>query len=392
METIKLEKSGNFMWVTDLKTNTTTRFPAKDTYYAFENKDKVLVLTWDKNNGETYHRYNVSELVDLDEELWVSFSALDTFLASNLGFNGGGGTSGTTQNLSETLDNGNATGGFNVLINDADAIELENTSSLKKGTYNFGGNGGISRICSNQYEDMWQNGFRHVFDQSGFIRHSTNCFSVIPDETFDDTLRFGVGSLWTLDDGTTYRCTDNTTGAAVWELYYSSASKYKVYTALSGLQSGGSNPISITSGNLTIGVTYLIKSGGAGGDFINVGAPNNDPNTSFVAIDTTPDSWGTRSLEYNTGALTVTALENTIGNIWFTYTNAGEYKCNSDGLFTSGKTVIFLGPGRITTAVAILGTTVGSTSGITIYSRNTSNNGVDGLISSMPIEIRVYNK
>lgn len=122
------------------------------------------------------------------------------------------------QTLAEVLIEGNETDGENIVINNADAIELENTSLLKKGTYNFGGNGGISRICSNNYEDMWQNGFRHVFDQSGFIRNSTNCFDIIPDETFDDTLRFKVGSIWTLDNGTSYVCIDSTTGAAEWEL------------------------------------------------------------------------------------------------------------------------------------------------------------------------------
>jgi hypothetical protein len=129
---------------------------------------------------------------------------------------GGGGGS---QTLAQTLDLGNSTGGENILINTADAIELENTSSLQKGTYNFGGNGGISRICSNQYEDMWQNGFRHVFDQSGFIRNSSNGFDIVPDSSFDVTLRFKVGSFWSLDNGTTYICTDATEGAAVWELY-----------------------------------------------------------------------------------------------------------------------------------------------------------------------------
>jgi hypothetical protein len=133
----------------------------------------------------------------------------------NITTGGGGGN----QTLAQTLVLGNATGGENILINDADAIELENTSLLKKGTYDFGGAGGISRICSNQYEDMWQSGFRHVFDQSGFIRHSTNCFDVIPDSSFDNTLRFKIDSLWTLDDGTTYKCTDASTGAAVWEIY-----------------------------------------------------------------------------------------------------------------------------------------------------------------------------
>jgi hypothetical protein len=130
---------------------------------------------------------------------------------------GGGG--GGSQTLAQTLDLGNETGGENIIINTADAIELENTSLLKKGTYDFGGNGGISRICSNQYEDMWQNGFRHVFDQSGFIRNSSNGFDAVPDSSFDVTLRFKVGSFWSLDNGTTYICTDNTEGAAEWELY-----------------------------------------------------------------------------------------------------------------------------------------------------------------------------
>jgi hypothetical protein len=67
---------------------------------------------------------------------------------------------------------------------------------------------------------MWQNGFRHVFDQSGFIRNSSNGFDLVPDASFDVTLRFKVGSFWTLDNGTTYVCTDATEGAAVWEIYH----------------------------------------------------------------------------------------------------------------------------------------------------------------------------
>ena len=120
--------------------------------------------------------------------------------------------------LAEVLTEGNLTGGENIVINDADAIQLENASTLKKGTYDFGADGGISRICGVGYEDMWQSGFRHVFDSNGLIRHSTNCFNVIPDSSFDVTLRFKIDSFWTLDNGDTYKCTDATEGAAVWEL------------------------------------------------------------------------------------------------------------------------------------------------------------------------------
>jgi hypothetical protein len=124
----------------------------------------------------------------------------------------------TTPTLTSVLAEGNTTGGENIVINDADAIQLENASTLKKGTYDFGADGGISRICGVGFEDMWQSGIRHVFDSNGLIRNSTNCFDIIPDSSFDNTLRFKDGSLWTLDNGTTYICIDASTGAAVWEL------------------------------------------------------------------------------------------------------------------------------------------------------------------------------
>jgi hypothetical protein len=114
---------------------------------------------------------------------------------------------------------------------------------------------------------------------------------------------------------------------------------YKVYTALL-TQSGGDSEININTGELTIGVTYRIDSSEQeGGDWTNVGAPNNNPGTYFVAIGTTPNSWGAGGgqLTYNTGAPVVTVLENTIGNIWFTYNNEGVYGINSGGLFFENK-------------------------------------------------------
>ena len=127
-----------------------------------------------------------------------------------------------TPNLNEVLVVGNETDGTNIKVNDADAIELENASLLKKGTYDFGGDGGISRICSVGYEDMWQSGIHFVFDNMGYIREATNCFNIVPDGSFDDTLQFKVSSRWILDDGTLYICTDASSGAAVWDLISSS--------------------------------------------------------------------------------------------------------------------------------------------------------------------------
>jgi hypothetical protein len=165
--------------------------------------------------------------------------------------------------------------------------------------------------------------------------------------------------------------------------------KYKVYTALL-TQSGVNSPITITSGDLTVGVTYLIKSGGTGGDFTNVGAPNNDANTSFVATGTTPNSWGTKSLEYDEGAPVVTVLENTIGNIWFVYDGVGQYRLSSEGLFTEGKSWCI-------TAIVLYGENLWEgnmeRADENRYRIFTSENAipVDDLLANTPIEIRVYN-
>ena len=108
-------------------------------------------------------------------------------------------------------------------------------------------------------------------------------------------------------------------------------------------QSGTSSTQNISTGNLTVGVTYFINNN-IGGDFTNVGAPNNDNGTYFVATDTTPADWGINlsgdTLTFDTGAPVVTVLENTIGNIWFSYDNDGDYLATSDGLFTTGKTFL----------------------------------------------------
>jgi len=120
--------------------------------------------------------------------------------------------------LEGVLIEGNSTNGNNINLNGTDAIVLDNASTLKKGSFDFGADGGISRICGVGYEDMWQSGFRHVFDANGLIRNTTNGFDLIPDINFDVTLRFKVGSRWTLDNGDTYECTDATEGAAVWVL------------------------------------------------------------------------------------------------------------------------------------------------------------------------------
>lgn len=115
---------------------------------------------------------------------------------------------------------------------------------------------------------------------------------------------------------------------------------YKVYTALVS-QTGASNILGIQSGALVIGVTYTINDYISGDDFTNVGAPLNQNGVSFVATGTTPSNWNESSeLVYDEGAPEVNVLENTVGNIWWTYGNVGLYRANSSGLFTADKTYV----------------------------------------------------
>lgn len=86
MKKIKLEKKGNFLFITDLNTGTVTRLLLKDTYYSFEDNNTVLVLTWDKNNSEKTWKYAVEALVD-SASASFTVASLETFLSSSLASN-----------------------------------------------------------------------------------------------------------------------------------------------------------------------------------------------------------------------------------------------------------------------------------------------------------------
>jgi hypothetical protein len=176
---------------------------------------------------------------------------------------------------------------------------------------------------------------------------------------------------------------------------------YKVYTALV-IQSGGDDQYSIDTGLLTIGVTYYINNNSEGMDFTNVGAPNNIAGeyTYFVATGTTPASWGANegtgngTLVYNTGAPVVNVLENTIGNVWFTYASAGEYRMGSNSLFTSDKTVSLNDQTRCIDSgnkAYNLKVTFNSADLIDIKTLDEELSGMDNKLTSKLIEIRVYN-
>jgi hypothetical protein len=169
--------------------------------------------------------------------------------------------------------------------------------------------------------------------------------------------------------------------------------KYKVFSALV-TQNGNRGPSSLSNVPLTIGVTYEITSVGEENDWTVVGAPNNNLGTFFIATGTNP-IWGIDGeLGFQTGDPVVTILENTIGNVWFEYSNSGVYRLNSDNLFPPDKTMIigstFYNNGNetIVTFFSIYGNN--SESSILLEVRD-GQEQANSILDHTPLEIRVYN-
>jgi hypothetical protein len=141
------------------------------------------------------------------------------------------------------------------------------------------------------------------------------------------------------------------------------ARKYEVYTAL--LTQSGSDDVQTFAWEyldptpevptLLAGVSYYIDSNNSNTDFTICGAPSNSGGTNFVANGVQPD-WQPPfeiegnyiQIEWNTGAPVTTVLENTIGNIWFTYDGVGYYQAKSNNVFLENKTFIIADKYRFT--------------------------------------------
>ena len=173
-----------------------------------------------------------------------------------------------------------------------------------------------------------------------------------------------------------------------------SVQPYKVFTALL-TQSGGDDPTFINSSYLlTVGVSYTITDDGGSyelGDFTNVGAPNNELGTTFIATGTTPNSWGVDIiLTYNNGAPVATVLENTIGNVWFVFNINGRYSLLSNELFVNNKTAKFGGYANLDLdSYFLFGDNNDNNSEISIQTGDPT--GANGYLLNATIEIRVYN-
>lgn len=130
---------------------------------------------------------------------------------------GGGGS----QNLSSVLGVGNLSGANDIVFDDTQGLLFDNGSRFREGTIDagLGGSNGVAQICAVGYELKWEAGRLYVMDGNGTgIRFSLYNFSTTPTSADDNTKGYGVGSIWTLDDNSVYKCTDATTGAAIWVL------------------------------------------------------------------------------------------------------------------------------------------------------------------------------
>jgi hypothetical protein len=170
---------------------------------------------------------------------------------------------------------------------------------------------------------------------------------------------------------------------------------YQVFTALL-TQSGGSSEVYTGGGALTKGVTYFIDGASPLSDFTNVGGPAiGTTNVYFVAINNeTPNNYDGAALYSNAGAPVATVLENTIGNIWFTYIEGNYYGINSTNGFVG---TIYFQQDRMTYGLndALYFFGDGNKLDDNTFVFSTTDypdlNRVNGALYNTPIEIRVYN-
>ncbi len=92
----------------------------------------------------------------------------------------------------------------------------------------------------------------------------------------------------------------------------------------------------------------------------------------------------------STNAPVLTVLENTIGSISSAYTSEGLYSITSSGLFTSDKTMVFIGGVNATSFIKAYWSTASSISISTKIFVFGDFNNLDGVLVKTPIEIIVY--
>lgn len=172
--------------------------------------------------------------------------------------------------------------------------------------------------------------------------------------------------------------------------------KYRVYTAL--LSQVGDGTSTQNSGVLTIGRRYAIITFEEGDDFTDVAnvvsGTINTTECQFIATGTTPTSWSNGSTLRDTSAPVATVLENTIGNIVWTYVSIGIYRGRLVGAFTANKSFSILGSVIEGGDYERMGHFTYRFDGVNdfyIYTIAITNDaGLNECLLKTPIEIRVY--
>ena len=169
---------------------------------------------------------------------------------------------------------------------------------------------------------------------------------------------------------------------------------YKVYSAL--LFQEGEGAANQTSGDLIIGARYRIDTYNTGDDFSNVAnvisGVVNTTGCEFIATGTTPTDYSNESLLYDTSAPIATVLENTIGNVIWSYDDIGSYFAElRGGNFDVTKTFINVTNGYYSNPYTIFGGVWEDDNTYLLvqsFDSSQTNTNIDG---SAFIEIRVYN-
>jgi hypothetical protein len=124
--------------------------------------------------------------------------------------------------MQDIIDTVNAAGGSQTFQQVSDAGGFDNFSTIRQGAATrFFGIRGLELVCVNDKMIQWADGREYYYiNNGGTIEPIVHCNSLnddIPDNTFDETIGFAVGSRYTvLNTGITHICTDATTDSAIW--------------------------------------------------------------------------------------------------------------------------------------------------------------------------------
>ena len=99
----------------------------------------------------------------------------------------------------------------------SDAGGLDNGSTIREGSVERFGRTGIEQVCSNEKMIQWVDGREYYYQNGETVVHCNSLNGDVPDDFYDETKGFAVGSRYTvLNTGITYICTYATEDAARW--------------------------------------------------------------------------------------------------------------------------------------------------------------------------------